>query len=58
MPLLDKPHVGHENHLCELHKRGVSLDEFRQLVIDPQFGCKQCGRVAKSSDSLCDPFPL
>ena len=53
------PHIGHVNHLCDMAEKGqVSLGQMKALVKDPQFICKKCGRVAHSSDNLCEPVPL
>jgi hypothetical protein len=52
------PHAGHDEHLCYLANMGFMLespDEFRTLVKDPQFMCRQCGRGAQSPESLCKP---
>ncbi len=54
----DKPHAGHEGHLCCLQEKGfidVNLEGYMELVRTPGFVCRKCGRVAKSADSLCDP---
>jgi hypothetical protein len=53
------PHIGHYNHLCEICKKGVcTLEQFKSLVRDPKFICKQCGRVAAKAENLCEPAPL
>ena len=36
----------------------VSLDQIKDLVRDANFICKRCGRVAASSDNLCEPETL
>jgi hypothetical protein len=58
-PILDQPHLGHRNHLCDLANRGeMSLDQMKALVRDPKFICKKCGRAANKEENLCDPVPL
>jgi hypothetical protein len=53
------PHIGHKNHLCEMAEGGnVSLEQMKDLVRNPKFMCKVCGRVAANSDNLCDPVTL
>jgi len=49
---------GHENHVCALAESGFigrDLEAFRELVREPRFVCRHCGRVAKSALSLCEP---
>ena len=41
-----------DNHLCKISARG-ELDKIKQLVINPQYICKNCGRAAHSSVNLC-----
>ena len=55
------PHQGHDEHLCYLVNLGFMVEspqEYRKLVEDAQYVCKQCGRVAKSADNLCKPVKL
>ncbi len=53
------PHIGHKNHLCEMAKGGnVSLEQMKDLVRNPKYMCKVCGRVASNSDSLCEAITL
>ena len=57
----EMPHEGHDQHLCALHEEGLLKDNFgewKKLVSNGQFVCGGCGRVAKSSDNLCDPQKL
>ena len=52
---------GHGKHLCFLMYEGFHLNhrtEYKALVQDAQFRCQQCGRTAKSKESLCMPEPL
>lgn len=58
---LEDLHPGHRDHLCVAHAMGyvhTSLNDYKKLVRNPKFVCKQCGRVAVSSENLCDPDPL
>ena len=53
------PHVGHKHHLCAMAESGeVGLEQMKDLVRNPKFMCKRCGRAAKSSDNLCEPVSL
>ena len=53
------PHIGHEMHLCKLVETGeASLSKIKDLVRNAEFVCSTCGRIAASSDNLCDPAPL
>ncbi len=57
----DMPHEGHEKHLCYLHGEGLLKDnmgEWKKLVSNGQHVCGGCGRVANSSENLCDPQKL
>ncbi len=58
MPLFEKPHVEHEKHLCSIVDSGATLEEFKKLVKNPKFICKQCGRAAAKEENLCAPVPL
>ena len=61
MPKLTFPHAGHENHLCYLHNLGIleaDLAHFKDMVQDPKFICKKCGRAAKNAENLCEPEKL
>jgi hypothetical protein len=35
-----------------------TLADYKQLVRNGKYVCKQCGRVAASADYLCDPDQL
>jgi hypothetical protein len=55
------PHKGHDEHLCYLANLGFMIEspqEYRTLVKDAQYICKQCGRAAKSAANLCKPIKL
>ena len=57
----EMPHEGHEKHLCYLHGEGLLNDNFQEwknLVSNGQYVCGGCGRVASSSENLCDPKEL
>jgi hypothetical protein len=58
MPLYEKPHVGHDQHLCSLVAEGMELPEYKELVRNPLYICRICGRAANEEKSLCDPIPL
>jgi len=55
------PHPGHEKHLCYLNNLGFqksNTEEYKELVKEPKFLCKNCGRVAASEKNLCNPVEL
>ena len=55
------PHEGHDKHLCYLQNVGFvesNLDDYKDLVKNPQYVCKGCGRVAASDRNLCKPERL
>ena len=55
------PHPGHEKHLCLLQNTGYlkeNFDDYKNLVRNPKFVCKGCGRTAANDTSLCAPEPL
>jgi hypothetical protein len=55
------PHSGHNKHLCYLVNLGVQqrdLKMYKKLVTEPQYVCKQCGRVANKATNLCKPVKL
>jgi hypothetical protein len=55
------PHPGHEEHLCYLQNIGFLLrnwEDYKNLVKNPQYICKACGRIAASDKSLCAPEKL
>lgn len=58
---LEMPHVKHGQHLCYMENMGILtkyLSQYKQLVKDPQYVCKKCGRAAKSKLNLCKPDKL
>jgi hypothetical protein len=45
--------------LCDWKKEQLDdLDSYRDIVLDPQHVCKECGRVANKKKWLCKPAPL
>ena len=47
--------------LCSLIKKGLLKDDkkrFKQLVGEPCFFCKKCGRLAAEGKNLCKPEKL
>jgi len=55
------PHTGHGKHLCYLNNLGFQVQnpkEYKALVKDPKFMCRNCGRVAADKSSLCVPEQL
>ena len=55
------PHPGHDKHLCFLENIGyvkANLDEYKKLVRNPIFVCKNCGRAAANDKNLCRPESL
>ena len=61
MPKAKMPHPEHEQHLCYLHNLGYvqsNLKDYKKLVADPKFVCRNCGRVAAANTNLCAPEKL
>jgi hypothetical protein len=53
--------VNHEQHLCRLYESNLHKSDpgrYANLVKDPQFVCKSCGRVAADKQNLCEPVVL
>jgi hypothetical protein len=51
-------HSGHERHLCYFQNIGLlreKLDEYKKLIRDAKYVCKDCGRSAANPDNLCFP---
>ena len=57
-PPEEAPHLGHSKHLCDMAKRGVDLNAYKELVKNAKFICKKCGRAAAKEENLCEPVPL
>ena len=61
MPERKMPHPLHEQHLCYLQNVGFvqsNLAEYKELVKNPKFVCKNCGRSAANEKNLCEPEKL
>jgi hypothetical protein len=55
------PHPAHEQHLCYLQNLGYvesNLEDYKKLVRNPRFVCKNCGRAAADEKNLCKPDKL
>ncbi len=55
------PHPGHNKHLCYLNNLEFLISnpkEYKALVKDGKFLCKNCGRVAVSEKNLCKSLKL
>jgi hypothetical protein len=55
------PHAGHEDHLCLLQNVGYlksNFEDYKKLVKDGKYVCKNCGRVAVNEKNLCAPEKL
>lgn len=51
----------HNEHLCFLQYEGYHYGhkaEYKALVQDAQYICRNCGRTAKRAANLCDPVDL
>lgn len=33
-------------------------EKFKSLILEPEYACRKCGRVAKDEDNLCKPMEL
>lgn len=61
MAEIKMPHPEHEQHLCLLQNIGylnTNLEDYKKLVRNPNFVCKNCGRTAGSEKNLCAPEKL
>ena len=61
MKKAEMPHPGHDKHLCYLNNLGfVASDpgDYKALVREGKFLCKNCGRVAAEAKNLCKPEAL
>lgn len=50
-----------ERSLCKLIKKDFQKEHFEQykdMVREPEFVCKKCGRVAREANNLCKPEKL
>lgn len=58
-PARQAPHIGHGRHLCHLvEAMGIDIDEYKKLIKNAKFLCRNCGRVAAKEDNLCEPIKL
>ena len=58
LPIYEKPHELHDQHLCKIFESGVSVEQWRELVAEPKYFCRQCGRAASKAENICDPVAL
>jgi hypothetical protein len=61
MPEPKMPHPEHEQHLCYLQNIGYvqsNFKDYKTLVMNPKYVCKNCGRAAGSEKNLCQPEKL
>jgi len=57
---LQQPHPGHGAYLRVAQNVGwvkSNPEEYKQLLRNGKFVCKECGRVAAASHGLCAPEP-
>jgi hypothetical protein len=54
----EKPHTGHENHLCAMVDNEVGAEKLRDYVRNGKYMCICCGRAAAKAENLCAPEPL
>jgi len=57
----DGLHRGHGNHLCVAHVMGylqTNWREYKELVADSRYVCRNCGRAAHKAEHLCNPESL
>ena len=51
----------HTKHLCYFVSYGYHVDspqDYKDLVDEPRFKCRFCGRTAHCRESLCQPMDL
>jgi hypothetical protein len=61
METREMPHPKHGDHLCYLENIGYIKDhfeEYKELVRNARYVCRNCGRSAVNEDSLCKPDKL
>ena len=46
--------------MCSLSKKylGKDNEKYIEYLDNPKYMCKNCGRLANSSDNLCKPTPI
>jgi len=54
----EKPHTGHENHLCAMIEDKGLTKEMKPLVKNAKYVCTCCGRVAAKKANICSPESL
>lgn len=47
----------HEEHICSLAEQQKHA-EIKELVVDPQYMCTNCGRVSHLGGNVCSPLPF
>lgn len=58
LPLICEQCTGdHSRHLCEI-AGNERFDLIKELAKEPDFMCMNCGRMADSRESLCNPMPI
>jgi hypothetical protein len=58
MAEIKMPHPAHEEHLCLLKNIGTNLEDVKNIVRNPKFICKNCGRAAANEKNVCAPEKL
>ena len=54
----EMPHLRHDEHLCYLQNMGYLgsyLNDYKELIRNARFVCKNCGRSAAGEANLCEP---
>lgn len=55
------PHQEHDKHLCYLVNLQFQFgneQDYKLLIREPKYYCKNCGRAAASAENLCNPVKL
>ena len=55
---MEFPHEGHEKHLCKIWADTCEVSKVKDIVKNPNFICKICGRVAEKKENLCYAIQL
>jgi len=61
MAEIKMPHPEHDKHLCLLQNIGylnTNFEDYKKLVRNSNYVCKNCGRIAASEKNLCAPEKL